>query len=144
MEVEKGNTDMGNWYIKVDEKPVLLFKVQDDGDTSWVYRLNGLPIHFRVKATDEFEYMNLDDYKKTVQEEYKEMVLAVLDMSLTEMKECFGSDGNVCLRKILENHPDPLGAYQRWKAKKDCAKEMTIEEIEAQLGYRIKVVGKEE
>lgn len=133
---------MGNWYIKVDEKPVLLWKVNNNGDSLWMYQLNGSHLHVRVDYPNELKCVELDAYAKTVQEEYKEMVLAVLDMSFAEMVECFGSGYYTCLRYIIEDHPDPVGAYQSWKVKK-CIKEMTIEEIEAQLGYKIKVVGKE-
>ena len=131
---------MSNWYVKVKEKPRCI-SVNSNGESHWLTEMGDFSMSFAVTPPDKFVYLDLDEYKEGVQEEYKEMVLAVLDMNLAEMMKCFNSEGNVCLRRILENHPDPLGAYQRWK---DKVKEMTIEEIEAQLGYKIKVVGKED
>lgn len=134
---------MGNWYVKIKEKPRCV-SINSDGETDWLVEMGDLRMSFAVTPPDKLMYLDLDEYKKAVQEEYKEMVLAILGMSFAELGVCFGSSHYTCLRKILEDHPDPLGAYQRWKAKKDSAKEMTIEEIEAQLGYKIKVVGKED
>lgn len=139
---------MGNWYVKVDKCPnVLSTTVNGGGEpiSKFVdFRIGDVTVNLKVTPPDDFKCVELDMYTKSVKEEYKEMILAVLDMSFAEMVECFGDGYYTCLRYILEDHPDPVGAYQRWKVKKDSAKEMTIEEIEAQLGYKIKVVGKED
>lgn len=131
---------MGDWYIKVDEKPVLR-SINTDCEQKWQFRMGDLKMNVTVTPPEHFQYLNLDEYREGVQEEYKEMVLWIGSMTLPDRSKYFG--GAISLDNILEKHPDPVGVYQRWKAKKDAAKEMTIEEIEAQLGYKIKVVGKE-
>ena len=142
---------MGNLYLKIEG---CIF--QDNAHVS--YGTNSIQFDTCEKVTVLFpegqksvlpdsikdgKIIDLDAVLKEKEEEVWKFCNTVRSMSNEEAEECFGSK---YVGKLMRHssYSWMKGMYEKWKPL-ITEKEMTVDEIEKELGYKIKIVsGKED